>query len=307
MLLTGQTDLASAISAVNLGGLFRFLTKPCPPATLLESVDAAVAQHRLITAERVLLEQTLHGSVRALVDILALASPVSFGRANRIRQLVSELAAHLQVAERWQVEMAAMLSQIGYMSLPPDTLEKLHQGQPLGAEEEQMVARVPDVTDSLLKNIPRIEGVRGILTQHGRAMRLVSPPTTTPAAPGKGVIHQGAQMLSVAVEFDSLSARGESAERVIALIKGRAGRYDAVVVEALVAVRGTAAVNEEVLELRLDGLRVGMRFAEDVKLVTGTLLVTRGSEVTPGFVARARNFRGSVKEPIRVVVSTAQD
>src|SRR5262245_17980905 len=32
MLLTGQSDMASAIKAVNDGQIFRFLTKPCGPA-----------------------------------------------------------------------------------------------------------------------------------------------------------------------------------------------------------------------------------------------------------------------------------
>jgi hypothetical protein len=44
-------------------------------------------------------------------------------------------------------------------------------------------------------------------------------------------------------------------------------------------------------------------FAEEVKTTTGTLLVARGYEVTPGFVERAKNFRpGTVKEPLRVIV-----
>ena len=30
MLLTGQTDMTSAVQAVNVGQIFKFLTKPCP-------------------------------------------------------------------------------------------------------------------------------------------------------------------------------------------------------------------------------------------------------------------------------------
>ena len=75
VLLTGQADLDSAIAVINEGRIFRFLTKPCPPATMMGALEAAVEQHRLITSERVLLEQTLHGSIKALTDILALANP----------------------------------------------------------------------------------------------------------------------------------------------------------------------------------------------------------------------------------------
>jgi len=59
VLLTGQGDLPSAISAVNDGNIFRFLTKPCPTDSLVKSLAACAEQYKLITAERVLLEQTL--------------------------------------------------------------------------------------------------------------------------------------------------------------------------------------------------------------------------------------------------------
>jgi DNA-binding NtrC family response regulator len=42
MLLTGESDIQSAIAAVNDGQIFRFLTKPCPPPVLLNAIAAAV-------------------------------------------------------------------------------------------------------------------------------------------------------------------------------------------------------------------------------------------------------------------------
>jgi EAL domain-containing protein (putative c-di-GMP-specific phosphodiesterase class I)/CheY-like chemotaxis protein len=44
IMLTGQADLSTAMSAVNRGQVFRFLTKPCAPPQLLESVAAAAAR-----------------------------------------------------------------------------------------------------------------------------------------------------------------------------------------------------------------------------------------------------------------------
>lgn len=59
ILLTGYADLQAAIEAVNAGHIFRFLTKPCPSETLAKALEAGLAQYRLITAEKALLEQTL--------------------------------------------------------------------------------------------------------------------------------------------------------------------------------------------------------------------------------------------------------
>lgn len=52
ILLTGNANLDHALQAVNDGHVFRFLTKPCSPATLRAAVGAGVAQHELILSDR---------------------------------------------------------------------------------------------------------------------------------------------------------------------------------------------------------------------------------------------------------------
>jgi len=46
-----------------------------------------------------------------------------------VKKHVSELAEKLQLTERWQVEVAAMLSQLACITLPTETVEKLYYGQ----------------------------------------------------------------------------------------------------------------------------------------------------------------------------------
>jgi len=92
ILLTGEPGRDAAISAVNEAQIFRFLTKPCPPDQLRAAIDAAVSQHRLLSAERVLLQETLVGCIRTLVDILALTHPAAFGRTTRVTRLAMQLA-----------------------------------------------------------------------------------------------------------------------------------------------------------------------------------------------------------------------
>lgn len=52
MLLTGHPG-GDAATAAKQAQVFRFLTKPCPPAELKAAVQAGVAQHRQIVSERV--------------------------------------------------------------------------------------------------------------------------------------------------------------------------------------------------------------------------------------------------------------
>jgi arabinose-5-phosphate isomerase len=45
ILLTGDVGIQSAIAAVNQGGIFRYLSKPCPTPLMLEAVEAAIADY----------------------------------------------------------------------------------------------------------------------------------------------------------------------------------------------------------------------------------------------------------------------
>jgi hypothetical protein len=287
--LTGQADLASAIAAVNRGQLFRFLTKPCSRDELRGVIASALDHHRLLVSERVLLEKTLHGSVETLVDILAMTNPALFGRASRIKSRVTALAKQLDLAPRWQVEMAAMLQPIAYITLPPETAAKLEAGHLLSDAEKKMAAALPTVTEQLLGHIPRLEDVRAILAAAGRP----APRSDTP-------VELGAAILRVAGDLDRLEVQGSSQAAAIEIMRGRAGSYCERVLAALDASGPRIAVRE----IGVAALRTGMVFAEDVVMSSGVLLVARGYEVTAGFIARVGNFSdGALRVPLRVSVS----
>jgi response regulator RpfG family c-di-GMP phosphodiesterase len=304
MLLTGQADIESAIAAVNHGQIFRFLTKPCPPSMLLTALDAAAEQHRLITAERVLLEETLRGSLKAVTDVLALTSPLAFGCAMRVKQHVADLAPHLPIVQLWPVDVAAMLCQLGSISLPVELAEKVYYGRTLTTEEAQMVARTPAVTRQLLGNIPRLEVVLEILANANGPYR---PPLGVPDAdPRFEIARLGGEMLKAAIDFDDLVTRGCQAAEAIAAMRGRRDRYDPAVLAALESMRGVESGHDQVAEVPMGALAVGMVLAEDVKTADGLLLSARGCEVTAAFVARVRNNRHSItQQSVRIVTRPA--
>ena len=74
ILLTGHADIDAALRAVNDGGVFRFLTKPCPAATLRRALRDAVEHHRLVTADRELLAARLDQLSSQLVHAERLAT-----------------------------------------------------------------------------------------------------------------------------------------------------------------------------------------------------------------------------------------
>lgn len=126
-------------------------------------MNDAVAQHRLITSERVLLEQTLVGSVRALSEVLALVHPELFGPSMRQHARVREVAKALRLPEAWQAEVASMLSSVGYVVLPTDVATKVRVGAELALSEQEMARQMPGVVERVLSLIRRLDSVRGVL------------------------------------------------------------------------------------------------------------------------------------------------
>jgi response regulator RpfG family c-di-GMP phosphodiesterase len=299
MMLTGHGDQQTAIEAVNEGNIFRFLTKPCPPETFAKALTAGIAQYRLVTAEKVLLEKTLHGAIKVLTDVLSLTNPTAFGHASRVRRVVQKLCKQLEVDHPWQFEVAAMLSQIGCVTVPPNTLNKIYYGQTLTLDESEMLEAHPSVGRDLVANIPRLEGVAKIIAYQQKGFDGSGAPSDS--ATGQA-IPLGARILKVAIDYDTLKWSGLADVEALAELRKRSERYDPDVLAALRVV-GTEE-SFDVQEVGAKDLRTYMIVAQDVTTVDGALLVSKGQEVTPALRQRLRNFErnGRLEGPIRVLV-----
>jgi response regulator RpfG family c-di-GMP phosphodiesterase len=295
VMLTGEADLSAAISAVNEGRIFQFLSKPCPPEMLTRTLESALEQYRLVTAERELLESTLRSSIGVMSEILSLVNPPAFGRASRIRRYVQHITEHLNLPDRWQYEVAAMLSQIGCVTVPPDVLDKSYNGQVLNAEEQEILSSQASLGHDMVAKIPRLEVVAKMVANQSQRWIAAS---TDPA-----VI--GAHLLRIASDFDEQVARGEQTETAIARMR-RSRAYNPEYVAALQQVQIAAAQHEQ-RKLHLDQLRTGMVVSADVQTKTGLLLLAKGQEVTFSVIARLRSFSRTVgvAEPICVSVPSA--
>ena len=206
VVLTGHADMEAAIAAVNEGNVFRFLTKPCPAFNLIRVLQACVAQHHLQISERELLEQTLSGAVAMLTEVLGLVSPDAFGRATRTKDCVVHVATTLRLPASWQYEMAALLAQIGLISLTPDTLTRALGGLTLSHAEREAVAAHPRVASSLIAHIPRLDLVAQMIARQFDAL---------PAAPAsvEGLVAEapatiGARLLQLATALDDRLMQG---------------------------------------------------------------------------------------------------
>lgn len=300
ILLTGQADMQASIDAINEGNIFRFLTKPCSTEVLTNALDAAVQQYRLITAERELLEKTLRGSIKVVSEILSMVSPVAFSCSSRISGLAQKLAARLNVENMWEVELAAMLSQIGCVTIPGEILEKKYQGEPLSEDENKMFMDHPNIGKSLLIKIPRLKGIAEAIAYQEKQF----DGGGVPLGDRKGTdIPLISRILKVVLDFDLMVTRGETKSQAVAKMRSHTEWYDPDIFKELELEFIDKKDDYVEREILLKELIPGMVLADDVKTEKGMLLIQKGHEITDTLRRRILNI-GSVNpiiEPIRVV------
>ena len=297
IMLTGNADLQTAMQAVNEGNIFRFLTKPCPRETLVKALEAGVRQYRLVTAERDLLQKTLTGSIKVLTEILSLVNPTAFSRASRIRGYVKHMVARLQLGSSWQFEVAAMLSQIGCVTLPPDVLEKVYTQQKLSADERKMYAAHPAVGGKLLDNIPRLEPIARMIERQEQPAGEDADPQDTASL--------GAQILKVSLDFDGRIQQGTPPKAALSQMRHQDDPYPPRLLNALSDLP-TGRIDQDsdgsIVEMTVWDLQIGVFAYEDIRAGNGLLLVPKWQEITSPILIRLRNFASGIglQEPFRI-------
>jgi response regulator RpfG family c-di-GMP phosphodiesterase len=303
VVLAGNPDLNVAAHAVNEGQIFRLLTKPCPPKQLLSAIEEAAKHYQEAAAKRLLLEETLRSFIKTLTHVLALTNPVAFDHASRVKHLAGQLAEKLGTANAWEIEGAALLSQIGCMTLSRETTKKLYRKEPLSKTEQAMVSKLPEATEELIGEFPGLQGIREILALRDQYFdgRSIQPGSLIGEA-----IPLAARVLKIALDYEALEAREVPEDRRLPTLHAREGAYDPKGLDALAELLGPTAPKTRTEDLRLSALRPGMFLVNDVVTAQGRLLIARENEVTAEMLRRFGNFpAGHVKQPIRVVVPEA--
>ena len=289
VMLTGHADLEAAISAVNEGSVFRFLTKPSSIDEMIRTLEAAMQQYSLVIAERELLRGTLRGSVKVLTDILSLTNPEAFGRSERVRRLAGYVGQHLKLKQTLYLDLAAMLGQLGCITLPESVLLKVFTGEELTAEEQQIYDMHPSVTAGMLSQIPRMETVSQIILHQND--RLDKNPTMSVES----------RVLKACLDYDSLIQQKTDKMDAIAILRGMEGIYDSKVLDVLE--KGTAGEDGYVRrEIELEDLKKGMILDEGLWSEDEVHLVAEGTEITETAIIRISNFSRAKKLPPRIRV-----
>lgn len=313
IMLTGNADQQTAVEAINEGHIFRFLNKPCSPDQLSAAIDAALAQHRLITGERELLEKTLAGSVKVLVDVLTLRDPETFAQTSRLREWGRRLADHMNWEDGWALDMTIMLSSIGRITLPAALTAKLDAGADLTEDERAMVAQTPQVAHDLIANIPRMEPIATAVRYQSKGFDGSGFPDDETSGEA---IPKNARVLRILADLAAASGGDEPGAAAFAALEAESRLHDP---EILVAARDcllAAEDNEaeeapklERLEVPVYLLRPDDRLDADIMCSDGSLVLSSGHRLSPAMLTKIRQINkiNPVAEPVPVIREVAAE
>ena len=295
VLLTGQASLDAAITAVNEGGIYRFLIKPCPIDLLSRAITDSLEHHQLLDTEHELIKGTLRGAIQILIDVLAVTAPLAFNRAEIVRRALVRAGERLKIPISWEGELAALLARLGWISIPSEILAQYVAGNALSEDAVRMLSDSKQLASRLLRPVPRLGPVAATIEAIGTAPHGVDPRNQDPQA-------ATAQLLGVALELDRRGMRGDDWDATVDTLARAIGTWVAIGFHGL---DGLADEQRgELLEVRASELTVKMVIEHPVVTVTGTKVLPERVTLTPLLLARLQNFAKGVGlvEPIQVRV-----
>lgn len=293
--LTGYADIETAMYAVNEGRIFRFLTKPCTKENLLKSIDAGLKQHRLLLAEKELLEGTLRGCVSVLSDMLSFSNPAAFGRAMRLRRFVAHAARKLDVRSTWKYEIAAVLSQLGCVTLQPELIAAAYAGEPLSPEDKQKFDGHAAAAAQLIAKIPRMGAIaRMIECQNGVRGEMPSDLIDRES------IALGIQLLKAGLTYDQQLSRGVSPTEARARTRGLLSGIDPAILAAFDDLEIDLPM--QIRECSIRELAPGMILQQDLFTSTGLLIAAKGQDLSYSWIERLKGYLHRDAIPGRVKV-----
>lgn len=215
-MLTNNTEQKTAIDAINIGHVHNFLRKNCPAEILDKVISSAIELHTPKNSEKDsennLLESTLTGSIKLLMDMMSMVSPDVFGQTMAILDTAKVLAKEMHIEDTWNLEMAAMLCHLGSVTLPPDTLSKIGSEELASDSEKEMIRRLPEVSKNLISNIPRLNEVAEIVYYHQKHFNGEGFPTDDKAGDSLPI---ESRILKVLCDLQIMTATGMDLDDVI--------------------------------------------------------------------------------------------
>jgi hypothetical protein len=201
------------------------------------------------------------------------------------------------------LDLAAMLSPLGIVTIPHDLIVKQANDEPLLANERDVLQSVPAVAHRLLQNIPRMQEVAQIVLYQNKNY----DGSGYPKDEIKGEqIPMGSRLLRVLTDIIQLEDKELLPADIVTAMRRKSHLYDphlldmglGTITQAQATVRKT---------INIFDIHTNMILAQDICMLNGALLVRSGQIISNTLKERLLNYFFSQQIGEKIVVLAAED
>ncbi|QQR79801.1 MAG: HD domain-containing protein [Deltaproteobacteria bacterium] len=274
ILLTGYADMQAAIDAINRCGVYRFLTKPWNDEEIKVTLKRAIEFSEL--------EKGFVSTVRLLSQMGEMHSAHIGNHSKRVADLSRKIAQELKLSEDmcFQIEMAAMLHDIGKIAVPSSILEK-EESKLNDVELSQLKKHVLQ-GELIALMIPNLSEAAHMIRHHHEKF----DGTGYPDKLRTDAIPLGSRIITIADSFDKLVNHKNHhealspAKAVDFLMGSRKEYFDPEILKVLkgyLSTKTSEIPQTHEVTLAFDKLELGMVLSKDIKTINDLLILPQGT------------------------------
>jgi hypothetical protein len=221
----------------------------------------------------------------------------------RLRYAVDLFCKSARLELTWELETAALLAEIGVLTIPARVIAKSQSGQELPGFEKDLIAHIPERGADLLQQVPSFHHVARAVRYQGKNFDGSGLPNDSVAGER---IPLGARVLKVLNDLFRLKDAGKTQNEAIAEMKSGGRRYDPELLEiasACFQVNVPANIVGNTQPLTVRDLRPGQLLVSNIVTEDGVLLIRDGQVISARLLHKLRNFAftSGIQEPIYVI------
>jgi len=270
--LSGSHEESEIIKGFDLGAV-DYIRKPFYPLEVYKRIQN---QLDLIEKERELnqmIQETLMGSIEAILDMLALVDPDAYAKSNRMGRLMEKMVLTLGLKKKWRFKTAAMLYNLNELTTVHDIAYRDYEAL---IEENRYQSHQHA---HIIRRIPRLEAVADMI----QGSMLDEKPFNQQSETEKGQT-----LLKLLSEFDLMILE----ESDISLLKSTLiskFQHQQEIVEILIGIYEDE-LNSTRKTYSLSELISGIILLEDVLTTDGVKLVNKGTQLTLNLISLLRRY-----------------
>lgn len=278
ILLSGESTRDDIIRCINECHIFKFLSKPCPPATLEKNLREAKEKYKENLFSKAEIDATVKGVTQVIASMHKFFLPEIYYKSLKIARQSKLLSNHFNLKSTWDLEMSSLLMFFGALH------NKVHYWEILKIGEN--MDKSLNVSIGFLKKIPKFLTVTAVLQELRQLIKSKSLILK---------IDSEAKLIKFLIDYNNLISDSNFENKFQEL-------YAKKVFDDLDAINKIIDPTF-IREIRPEEIASGMIFAEPVKTKSGATVVNQGEVVSKRHVDQVKQFhaRNQIGETLKLV------